>query len=65
VPAPAPGPVESVVETGRGAVEQVREPLPALPPVLEQPVQQTLDSVEDVGRTVDDVTGSLLPQLLP
>jgi hypothetical protein len=55
-PAPGAGPVESVVETVRG----VEKPLP---PVIRQPVEPVLDTVQEVGRTVDGVTGRLLPAL--
>src|SRR5215218_11224788 len=55
-PAPAAGPVEGVVET----VREVEKPLP---PVVQQPIQPVLDTVQEVGRTVDETTGPLLPKL--
>ena len=55
-PQPAAGPVETVVETGR----EITKPLP---PVVQQPIQPVLDTVQDVGRTVDETAGPLLPTL--
>jgi hypothetical protein len=55
-PVPVPGNVERIVEE----VRRVEEPLP---PVLRQPVQPVLDTVQQVGRTVDETTGALLPGL--
>ena len=52
-----PGPVEGVVETGR----EVTKPL--LPPVVQQPIQPVLDTVQAVGKTVDDTVAPLLPTL--
>jgi hypothetical protein len=57
-PAREPGRVEQVVED----VRQGTDALP-LPPVVQQPVQPVLDTVQDVGRTVDDTAGQLLPAL--
>ena len=53
-PQPAAGPVETVVETGR----ELTKPLP---PVVQQPIQPVLDTVQDVGKTVDDTVAPLLP----
>ncbi|HET8948922.1 MAG TPA: hypothetical protein VFN44_00380, partial [Solirubrobacteraceae bacterium] len=52
-PQPGAGTVESVVET-------VEKPLP---PVVREPIEPVLDTVHQVGRTVDGVTGQLLPAL--
>jgi hypothetical protein len=52
------GPVE---ETISGARDVVRQVAPPLPPVVQQPVDGTLDTVQGVARTVDGVTGPLLP----
>jgi hypothetical protein len=46
------------VETVRG----VQEPLP-LPPAVREPVQPVLDTVQQVGRTVDETAAPLLPAL--
>jgi len=54
---PSPGPAETIVGTVRGQAE------PLLPPVVAEPVQPVLDTVQQVGRTVDDVAGPLLPTL--
>jgi hypothetical protein len=34
-----------------------------LPPAVRQPVEPVLDTVQETGRTVDGVTGALLPTL--
>ena len=44
-----------------GTVREETEPL--LPPVVAEPVQPVLDTVQQVGRTVDETTGALLPKL--
>jgi hypothetical protein len=58
--APAPsrpqGPVETTVQIGRETVSP-------LPPVVAEPVQPVLDTVQAVGRTVDETAGPLLPTL--
>ncbi len=41
-------------------MEAVEEPLP---PAVKQPIQPVLDTVHDVGRTVDETGGPLLPTL--
>ena len=56
-PARNPGPVEETVQTGR----EVTKPL--LPPVVQEPVQPVLDTVQAVGKTVDDTVAPLLPTL--
>jgi hypothetical protein len=55
-PARDPGLVERTVETGR----EVTKPLP---PVLQEPIQPVLDTVQAVGKTVDDTVAPLLPTL--
>jgi len=55
-PKPGAGPVETVVETGREIIKP-------LPPVVQQPIQPVLDTVQQVGRTVDETAGPLLPTL--
>jgi hypothetical protein len=55
-PAGEPGRVERLVE-------DIRKNTEPLPPVVKEPVQPVLDAVQDVGQTVDDVTGPLLPTL--
>ena len=57
LPTPS-GSVEETVAAGRDVVRQVAPPLP---PVVQQPVDGTLDTVQGVARTVDGVTGPLLP----
>ena len=59
-PAPArqPGTVEQVVED----VRRTDDALP-LPPVVREPVEPVLETVQQLGRTVDEVTGPLLPTL--
>jgi len=54
---PAPGPAESIVGTVR------EETAPLLPPVVAEPVQPVLDTVQQAGRTIDGVAGPLLPTL--
>jgi len=56
-PAREPGRVEGVVETVRPVVED------PLPPAVRRPVQPVLDTANEVGRTVDETTGSLLRAL--
>jgi hypothetical protein len=57
VPVPS-GSTEQIVAAGRDTVNQV---VPPLPRVVQQPVDDTLDTVQGVARTVDGVTGPLLP----
>jgi hypothetical protein len=51
---PAPGSVQQVVGTGRQTVTELTAPLP-VPPAVEQPVDDVLDTTEGVARTVDGV----------
>jgi hypothetical protein len=60
-PVVPPGTVENTVRTARGVVDGVTQQLPPAPPVVAQPVQQTLDTVQGAAQTVDGVTGALLP----
>ena len=55
-PARDPGPVEGIVGTGH----EVTKPLP---PVVQEPIQPVLDTVQAVGKTVDDTVAPLLPTL--
>ena len=57
-PAREPGRVEQIVED----VRKTTDPIP-LPPAVKEPVQPVLETVEQVGRTVDETTGPLLPAL--
>jgi hypothetical protein len=59
-PQTQPAPTRGTVE---GVVEQVRRAEEPLPPAVREPVQPVLDTVQQVGRTVDEVTGPLLPVL--
>jgi hypothetical protein len=56
LPDPQSGQVEQLVET----VRQVEEPLP---PVVREPVRPVLDTVQQVGHTVDETVGPVLPAL--
>jgi len=56
-----PGTVENTVSTARGMVDGVTQQLPPAPPVVAQPVQKALDTVQGGAQTVDGVTGALLP----
>jgi len=59
--APPAAPTTGVVE---GTVEQVRSRVEEpLPPAVQQPIEPVLDTVQQVTRTVDGVTGQLLPTL--
>jgi hypothetical protein len=61
VVAPPAAPTTGVVE---GTVEQVRSRVEEpLPPAVQQPIEPVLDTVQQVTRTVDGVTGQLLPTL--
>jgi len=55
--APTTGTVEGTVEQVRSRVEE------PLPPAVQQPIEPVLDTVQQVTRTVDGVTGQLLPTL--
>ena len=57
-PAREPGRAEQIVED----VRKTTDPIP-LPPAVKEPVQPVLETVEQVGRTVDETTGPLLPAL--
>ena len=55
---PAGGPVQQVVGTGRQTVNNLTAPLP-VPPAVQQPVDEVLDTTENVARTVDGVVGQV------
>jgi hypothetical protein len=57
LPAPPSGAVEQTIATVRPRVEA------PLPPAVRQPVVPVLDTVQETGRTVDGVSGALLPTL--
>ena len=57
-PARERGTVERAVED----VGKVDDALP-LPPVVREPVESVSETVQQVGRTVDETTGPLLPAL--
>ncbi len=57
-PAREPGRVEQLVQD----VRQADDALP-LPPAVKEPVEPVLETVQQVGRTVDETTGPLLPAL--
>jgi hypothetical protein len=57
-PAREPGRVEQIVQD----VRQADDVLP-LPPAVKEPVEPVLETVQQVGRTVDETTGPLLPAL--
>jgi hypothetical protein len=54
------GGAEQTVTAVRGVVNDVTRPVP-VPPVVQQPVDQALDTVQGAARTADGITGPLLP----